>query len=103
MKPTIKLIGIHNQDPKILFIQFSLGLRYFVYRRDLEVFQETVLEELFSRKDPFRLRPLNRKDQEYLITNLKFNDKAKKAISFYPQRRQGYSLVRKSRKPLFCS
>ncbi|MGC7872915.1 hypothetical protein ACPUYX_15490 [Desulfosporosinus sp. SYSU MS00001] len=100
---TIKLIGIHNQDPKILFIQFSHGLRYFVYRRDLEVFRETVLEELFSKKDRFRLRPLNQKDQEYLITNLKFNDKAKKAISFYPQKRLGYSLVKRSRKPLFCS
>lgn len=91
----IKLIGIHNQDPKSLFIQFSLGQRYFVYQRLITIRRETVFEELFGKKDNFRLRPLCSDDEQYLISNLKFMPKAKKAISFYPYNSHGYSLSRR--------
>ena len=82
---SLKLVGIHNQDPQVLFIQFALGERYFIYQRETALSRETVREELFGKKEAFRLRALNPSDEQYLISNLKFIPKAKNAISFYPQ------------------
>ncbi|WP_407312795.1 hypothetical protein [Desulfosporosinus sp. SB140] len=99
----IKLIGIHNQDPKSLYIQFSLGQRYFVYLRQLKPNYETVSEELFGKKDNFRLRALCPDDEKYLISNLKFIPKSKRAISFYPQIPHGLTLTRRYRSlPYSC-
>ncbi|TGE38596.1 hypothetical protein E4K67_11785 [Desulfosporosinus fructosivorans] len=78
-----ELIGIHNQDPYILYIQFSINQRYFQYKRCLASSSETVQEELFGRKDHSRLRALCHEDEQYLISKLRFMPKAKKAISFY--------------------
>ena len=80
-----KLIGIHNQDPNTLYIQFSLGQRYFVYERCLGLNREMVHEELFGKKHNFRQRALSSDDEQYLISKLRFMPKTKKAISFYPQ------------------
>lgn len=82
-KPT-KLIGIHNQDPKTLYIQFSLGERYFTYKRSLALNREVVYEELFGKKHNCRQRALSSDDEQYLISKLRFMPKTKKAISFYP-------------------
>ncbi|CAA7600247.1 Hypothetical protein DEACI_0899 [Acididesulfobacillus acetoxydans] len=83
----LKLIGIHNEDPLILYIQFSLGERYFVYERNLMSKNERVREELFGRKHHLRQRSLNNEDEEYLISSLRFMPKAKKAISYYTYKR----------------
>lgn len=80
-----KLIGIHNQDPQTLYIQFALGQRYFFYERCLPRNREIVSEELFGRKHAYRLRGLNNEDELYLISNLRFIPKTRKAISAYPQ------------------
>ncbi|TGE33541.1 hypothetical protein [Desulfosporosinus sp. Sb-LF] len=90
----IQIIGIHNQDHNILFIQFCLGQRYFIYERCPKLHKETVYEELFGQKHNLRLRGLGREDEQYLITNLRFMPKAKRAISFYPYKTQ-YILTRK--------
>jgi hypothetical protein len=84
-QPT-KLIGIHNQDPNTLYIQFSLDQRYFVYERCLGLNREMVNEELFGKKHNFRQRALCSDDEQYLISKLRFMPKTKKAISFYPQK-----------------
>lgn len=81
-QPT-ELIGIHNQDPSILYIQFSLAQRYFIYQRCLTINHEMVHEELFGRKHQFRLRALSHEDEQDLISKLRFIPKTKKAISFY--------------------
>lgn len=81
-----KLIGIHNQNPKTLHIQFSLGERYFIYKRCLLLNKETVYEELFGKKHNLRQRALNSEDEKFLISLLRFMPKTKKAISFYPQK-----------------
>lgn len=81
-QPT-ELIGIHNQNPSILYIQFSIAQRYFIYKRCLTINSEMVQEELFGRKDNFRLRALSHEDEQYLISMLRFMPKTKKAISFY--------------------
>ena len=82
-QPT-KLIGIHNQDPKTLYIQFSLSERYFTYKRCLLLNNEGVSEELFGKKHDCRQRALSREDEQYLISTLRFMPKTKKAISYYP-------------------
>lgn len=81
-----KLIGIHNQDRNTLYIQFSLGQRYFVYERCPNSHKETVQEELFGMKHNLRLRALRPEDERFLIATLRFMPKAKKAISFYPHK-----------------
>lgn len=81
-----KLIGIHNQDHNTLYIQFSLGQRYFIYERCPKLHKETVHEELFGKKHNVRLRGLSHEDEKYLISKLRFMPQAKKAISFYPQK-----------------
>lgn len=80
-----RLIGIHNQDPQTLYIQFTLGQRYFIYERCLTQNREIVSEELFGRKHSFRQRGLNSEDELYLISNLRFIPKTRKAINAYPQ------------------
>lgn len=90
----IKLIGIHNQNPKALCIQFSLGQRYFIYKRCLINHQEAIYEELFGKKDDLRYRPLSLDDKRQLISRLRFVPKAKKAISFYPLKSH-YTLIRR--------
>lgn len=79
----VKLIGIHNQNPKILYIQFSLGDRYFMYKRCLLSQREMVQEELFGKEANLRWRSLNKEDELYLTAKLRFMPKAKNAISFY--------------------
>ncbi|MDP4127415.1 MAG: hypothetical protein Q8912_10770 [Bacillota bacterium] len=89
-----KLIGIHNQDRNTLYIQFSLGQRYFIYERCLKQRKETVSEELFGKKHNFRLRALSHEDERFLISKLRFTPKVKKAISFYPLKNH-YALTRR--------
>jgi len=81
-EPT-KLIGIHNQNPNTLYIQFSLGERYFIYKRCLTLNRDMVYEELFGKKHNLSRRSLNSEDEQYLISRLRFMPKAKNAISFY--------------------
>lgn len=83
---SIKVIGIHNQDPNTLLIQFSHGERYFIYHRCPRIKIEMVSEELFGKKHYLRQRSLSSNDEQYLISLLKFMPKTKKAISFYPHR-----------------
>lgn len=89
-----KLIGIHNQDQNVLYIQFCQGQRYFIYERSLKFHKETIVEELFGKKHSLRLRALSKEDEQYLISKLRFMPKAKKAISFYPLKPH-YNLIRK--------
>lgn len=84
-QPT-ELIGIHNQSRTTLFIQFALDQRSFIYKRCLQIKREMVYEELFGRKQNFRLRALSHEDEQYLISKLRFIPKTKKAISFYPMK-----------------
>lgn len=86
-QPT-KLIGIHNQDPDTLYIQFALGERYFIYERSLALNREMIQEELFGKKHNCRQRALCSEDEQYLISLLRFMPKTKKAISFYNQKRR---------------
>lgn len=81
-EPT-KVIGIHNQNPNILFIQFSHGERYFIYKRCLTLNREMIFEELFGKKHNLSRRSLNSEDEQYLISKLRFMPKTKNAISFY--------------------
>ncbi|EHQ91295.1 hypothetical protein [Desulfosporosinus youngiae] len=81
-EPT-KVIGIHNQNPKILYIQFSHGKRYFIYKRCLTINKDMVYEELFGKTHNLSRRSLNREDEQYLISKLRFMPKTKNAISFY--------------------
>ena len=92
----IQLIGIHNQNPLILYIQFSLDQRYFIYKRCLATKSEIVNEELFGIKDKFRLRGLNHEDELYLISKLRFMPKTKKVFSFYSLK-PSYSFIRTKR------
>jgi len=78
-----ELIGIHNQALSILYIQFAIDQRYFIYQRCLTINREMVYEELFGRKHNFHLRALCHEDEQYLISKLRFMPKTKKAISFY--------------------
>lgn len=82
-QPT-KLIGIHNQNPKTLYIQFSIGERYFTYKRSLVLNREVIYEELFGKKHNCRQRAVSSEDEQYLISKLRFMPKSKKAISYYP-------------------
>jgi len=79
----LKLIGIHNQDPRTLYIQFSLGERYFTYKRSLALNREVVYEELFGKKHNYRQRALTSEDEQYFISTLRFMPKTRKAIGFY--------------------
>jgi len=81
-KPT-KVIGIHNQNPKILYIQFAQGERYFIYKRCLTINKDMVYEELFGKKHSLSRRSLSSEDEQYLISKLRFMPKTKNAISFY--------------------
>ena len=60
-KPT-KVIGIHNQNPQTLYIQFSIGDRYFTYKRCLVLNREVVYEELFGKKNNCRQRAVSSED-----------------------------------------
>ncbi|WP_139024219.1 hypothetical protein [Desulfosporosinus sp. OT] len=92
----MKLIGIHNQDPKNLYIQFSLGERCFIYERSLELHREVVYEELFGKKHNHRQRALSSDDEKYLVSKLRFLPKTKKAISFYPfKATSGHTYIRR--------
>lgn len=82
----MQIIGIHNQDPNTLFIQFSQGERFFIYQRCPKLNLEIVSEELFGKKHHLRQRSVSRDDEQHLISMLRFLPKTKKAISFYPHR-----------------
>ena len=86
-EPT-KLIAIHNQNPNILYIQFSHGERYFIYKRCLTINKDMVYEELFGRKHNLSRRSLSSEDEQYFISMLRFMPKAKNALSFYAFRAQ---------------
>lgn len=45
-----QLIGIHNQDPLTLYIQFSVGDKYYIYERDCVTKSESIKEEIFGHK-----------------------------------------------------
>lgn len=76
-----KLIGIHNQHPTILFVQFSLGDRYFIYELNRFLKSEQICEQCFTeRYSEVRIDP---RDEEYLIAKLKFFPKTKRIISEY--------------------
>lgn len=83
---SMKIIGIHNQDPNLLLIQFSYGERYFIYERCPKANTEVVFEELFGKKHYLRQRSISSDDEQYLISLLRFMPKTKKAISFYPHK-----------------
>lgn len=80
---TTNVIGIHNQNPRILYIQFSHGERYFIYKRCLTINKDMVYEELFGKKQSLSRRALSSEDEQYLISKLRFMPKTKNAISFY--------------------
>jgi len=101
-QPT-KLIGIHNQDPSTLYIQFALDERYFVYERCLGLNREMVNEELFGKKHNFRQRALSSDDEQYLITRLRFMPKTRKAINSYPHKARSSFTHTRSPLSLPCS
>lgn len=97
---SLKIVGIHNQDPNTLIIQFSHGERYFIYQRSPMINIECVYEELFGKQHHLRQRSLSSIDEQYLISLLRFTPKTKKAISFYPSTS---SRFKRSRKHLFLT
>lgn len=78
-----KLIGIHNQDPMTLFVQFSVGERYYIYERDCVTKSESVKEENFGVNKYYR-QDLNSVDEKILLGMIMFYPKIKRAISDYP-------------------
>lgn len=78
-----RFIGIHNQDPLALFVQFSIGEHYFIYERDCVAKTESVKEELFEENN-FGRRNLDHLDEQILLGKIKFNPKIKKVIKDYP-------------------
>ena len=93
----MKIIGIHNQDPNTLFIQFSYGEQYFIYQRCPKINIESVYEELFGKKHHLRQRSLSYMDEQYLISLLRFIPRTKKEISFYPRTSSRFTRARKQR------
>ncbi|KUO62600.1 MAG: hypothetical protein APF84_02305 [Gracilibacter sp. BRH_c7a] len=78
-----QIIGIHNQDPLALFIQFSVGERYYIYERDCVTRFESVKEELYEKKRYGRV-DLDLKDEQVLLGKIMFNPKIKKVMKDYP-------------------
>lgn len=78
-----QIIGIHNQDPLALFVQFSVGERYYIYERDRITKTESVKEELFGEKN-FSRKNLNSMDEQILLGKIMFYPKIKRAINDYP-------------------
>jgi len=72
-----QIIGIHNQDPLALFIQFSVG------ERDCVTRFESVKEELYEKKRYGRV-DLDLKDEQVLLGKIMFNPKIKKVMKDYP-------------------
>lgn len=78
-----QIIGIHNQDPLALFVQFSIGEHYYIYERDRLTKSESVKEELFGEK-VYGRKDLNRRDEQTLLGKILFIPKIKKVIKDYP-------------------
>jgi len=78
----LKLIGIHNQDPDALYIQFSVGDRYFIYERLIRSKSECIQEQLFGTKEGYR-HSLGDEDEQFLINRLRFMPKTKRVFSDY--------------------
>ena len=78
-----RIIGIHNQDPLALFVQFSVGERYYIYERDCVTKSESVKEELFEEKN-FGRKDLDLKDEQILLGKIMFNPKIKRVTKYYP-------------------
>jgi hypothetical protein len=78
---SFKLIGIHNQHPAKLFVQFSLGDRYFMYEFNrcdkIELIREQCFETIYAER---RIDP---QEEDYLIGKLKFFPKTKRVINEY--------------------
>ncbi len=82
LKTDAQIIGIHNQDPLALFVQFSVGERYYIYERDCVTKSESVKEELFE--ENFSRQDLDPKDEQLLLGKIMFNPKIKRVSKDYP-------------------
>lgn len=60
------VIGIHNQDPLALYVQFSVDEHYYIYERDCVSISEYVKEELFEEKNYGR-KDLHHLDEQILL------------------------------------
>jgi len=78
-----QIIGIHNQDPLILYVQFSVDERYYIYGRDRVTRSESVQEELFG-KEVYNRIVLDHTEEQILFGKIMFHPKIKKAIQDYP-------------------
>ncbi|MDA8226177.1 MAG: hypothetical protein M0T74_00460 [Desulfitobacterium hafniense] len=81
--PEITIIGIHNEDPRVLYIQFSVGDRYFIYQRNTATKDEHV-QELFHGTKDYK-RPMSTQDERLLIGALKFMPLIRKKMAKYAQ------------------
>ena len=77
-----KIIGIHNQDPLALFVQFSVDEHYYIYERDCRSKSESVKEELFG--DTYNRQHVEPIDEKILLGKIMFNPKIKRVIRDYP-------------------
>lgn len=76
-----KLIGIHNEDPANLYVQFSLGDRYFMYEFNKFTKSEHIHEQCYdSTYSELKIEP---QDEEYLMGKLTFFPKTKHIINEY--------------------
>jgi len=78
-----QIIGIHNQDPLALFVQFSVGEHYYIYERDCVTKSESIKEELFEEKSYGR-KNLNRMEEQLLQGKIMFIPKIKRVVKDYP-------------------
>ena len=76
-----KLIGIHNEHPATLYVQFSLGNRYFMYELNKFHKSEHIREQIFETS--YSELSIDPQDEEYLIGKLKFFPKTKRVINEY--------------------
>lgn len=78
-----QLIGIHNQDPLTLYIQFSVGDKYYIYERDCVTKSESIKEEIFGDK-VYTRQSLNHGTEQLLMGKIIFYPKIKRVIRAYP-------------------
>ena len=78
-----QLIGIHNQDPLTLFVQFSVGEHYYIYERDCVSKSESVKEEHFEKSTYYR-EVLDKLNEKTLLGKIMFSPKIKRVIKDYP-------------------
>lgn len=78
---TFKIIGIHNEHPATLYIQFSMGERYYIYELSKFRKSEEIREQCFD--NSYSELSIDLQDKEYLIGKLKFFPKTKRVINEY--------------------